>query len=99
MTDRPKRQHGGARAGAGRKPNEPLLLPALPATSDPLIFLLALMNDGAADARTRLSAAVACLPFVHSRKGEAGAKSEAESAAKKASSGKYAASRAPVRLV
>ena len=99
MTDRPKRQHGGARVGAGRPKSEPLLLQSLPATPDPLVFLLALMNDAAADARTRLSAAVACLPYTHARMGEAGVKSEAESAAKKASRGKFAASRAPVRLV
>jgi len=41
----------------------------------------------------------AALPYMHARKGEAGAKSEVESAAKKAAGGKYAASRAPVRLV
>jgi len=95
----PKRQHGGARAGAGRPTNTPQLLPDMPKTDSPLEWLLALMGNADADVRLRVTAATAALPYMHARKGEAGVKSEAESAAKQASRGKYAASRAPVRLV
>ena len=79
--------------------NTPQLLQSLPATDSPLRWLLALMNDGAADARTRLSAAVACLPYMHARKADAVAKAEAQQAARKAGAGKYGAGRPPVRLV
>jgi phage terminase small subunit len=96
---KPTTKRGGARPGAGRPPNEPVLLPNLPATNDPLVFLLALMNDDAADSRTRLSAAVACLPYCHARISEAGIKDQAQTAAKKAGAGKFAPSRGPVRLV
>ena len=95
----PIKKRGGARPGAGRPKNEPLLLPDLPITNDPLTFLLALMNDAAADSRTRLSAATACLPYCHARIGEGGIKDQAQAAAKKAGAGKFAPSRSPVRLV
>lgn len=98
MTNQPKR-HGGARPGAGRPKSTPQLLPDMPATPDPLVFLLALVNEPAADVRLRVSAAVACLPYVHARMGESGIKDKADTAAKKAGSGKFAASRPPVRLV
>ena len=98
MTNPPKRR-GGARLGAGRPKSEPLLLPNLPATGDPLAFLLALMNDADADSRTRLNAAVACLPYCYARMGERGIKDQKQDAAKKAVAGKFAPSRGPVRLV
>ena len=95
---KPISKRGGARPGAGRPPNQPVLLPNMPATNDPLLFLLALMNDAAADSRTRLSAAVACLPFIHPKKGD-NLKDVKQEAAKKAGAGRFGASKPPVRLV
>ena len=97
MIDQPKR-HGGARAGAGRPKKEATLLPGLPVTNDPLTFLLALMNDGRADTRTRLAAAVAASPYCHTKKAE-GVKNQRQDAAKKAATGKFGASSPPMRLV
>ena len=96
MTDRPK-QHGGARQGAGRPIREPELI-TLPYCADPLVFLLALVNEQAADMRLRVAAAAAALPYVHSKKVE-GVKDEKQTAAKKASAGKFGPSSPPVRLV
>ena len=96
---KPTTKRGGARLGAGRPPNAPVLLPNLPTTDNPLAFLLAMMNDPEADSRTRLSAAQACLPYCHARIGEGGIKEQAQTAAKKAGAGKFAPSLSPVRLV
>ena len=98
MTDQPKRR-GGVRPGTGRPKSGPVLLPDLPATNDPLVFLLALVNEPTADMRLRLNAAVAAMPYVHARMGDAGKKDGKQDAAKKASAGKFAPSHAPVRLV
>ena len=98
MTDQPKRR-GGARRGAGRPKSEPVLLPKLPASNDPLVFLLALVNEPAADMRLRLDAAVALMPYVHAKTGEAGKKDEKLEAAKEVASGKCASMKPPVRLV
>lgn len=91
-------KRGGARPGAGRPPNQPVLLPNLPATNDPLVFLLALMNDDAADSRTRLSAAVACLPFIHAKKGD-NLKEVKQDAAKKAGAGRFGTSKPPKLVI
>ena len=98
MTDQPKRR-GGVRPGAGRPKSGPVLLHDLPATDDPLVFLLALVNEPTADMRLRLNAAVALMPYVHPKDGENGKMDEKRKAAKKASAGKFAPSHAPVRLV
>ena len=98
MNNQPKRR-GGVRPGAGRPKSGPVLLPDLPATNDPLAFLLALVNEPTADMRLRLNAAVAAMPYVHAKAVEAGVKDRKQDAAKKASAGKFAPSHAPVRLV
>lgn len=61
---------------------------------DPEKFLRAVMNDSESDARVRVDAAKALMPFIHARKAPAGAKD----VAKPAASGKYAP-RAPLKLV
>ena len=99
MANQPKRQHGGARAGAGRPKNTPQLLQTLPSTNDPKAFLLALMNDLEADIKLRADAAKTLLPFMHQRQADVGIKDEKLEAAKKAGAGKYGAGRPPVRLV
>jgi hypothetical protein len=97
--DNPIEKRGGVRPGAGRPKSVPLLLPDLPATNNPLAFLLALVNEPAADIRLRLTAAVAAMPYVHAKMGDAGKKDEKRAAAKKASVGKFGSSRGPVRLL
>ena len=95
----PIEKRGGARPGAGRKPRTPEILSAMPATGDPLEFLQHVMGNPAIDARLRIGAAVALMPYVHPKAGETGKKDEKREAAKKASAGKFAPSHAPVRLV
>lgn len=53
---------GGARPGAGRKPRPPLLV-QLPATGDPLQWLLAAMNCPALPLRLRTDVAAFLLPY------------------------------------
>lgn len=74
MTTKPKGAHGGARPGAGRKPN-PRPHTALPsAISDPLEFLLAVMRDDSQTPARRERAARALLPYVHAKVGDGGGK-------------------------
>jgi phage terminase small subunit len=86
-------RHGGARPGAGR-PKGSLNLAtreaneaaaALPVCDDPLQWLQTLMADSRQDARLRVDAAKALLPFMHAKAGEGGKKDEANKAAKRAS--------------
>ena len=65
--------------------------------SDPKDFLLAVMNDFESEAKLRVDAAKALMPFVHSRKGEGGKKDAAKEAAEKAA-GKFSR-QAPPKLV
>lgn len=88
---------GGARPGAGRKPAKPTFLD-IDATDDPLIFLSRVMQNDDADMRLRLAAAIAMMPFTHS-KAELGKKDQAQVAAKKAGAGRFGATSPPVRLV
>ena len=66
--------------------------------SDPRAFLLAAMNDAALDAKLRIDAAKALMPFTHTKLGEGGKKDQKQDAAKKAGAGKYG-SAAPPALV
>lgn len=88
---------GGARPGAGRKKNEPQLL-TLPATQKPLDFLINVMNSDA-DLKIRLAAATAAMPYTHAKMADSGVKDLAQAAAKKASTGRFAAAPAPLRAV
>lgn len=80
-----KNRSGGAREGAGRPPKK---LGAL-GEKDPKKFLLQVMNDPDADARSRLEAAKALLPYLHVKKGDGGKKEEQQAAADKAKRGRY----------
>ncbi len=95
MTD-PINRRGGARPGAGRPPSKPAKLD-IPATKDPLVFLLAVMNDPTSDARLRIVAATAALPYVHERAGtvQGGKKDRRAEAAQEAGQGKFAPSKPP----
>ena len=75
------------------------MLTAMPATSDPLEFLQQVMSNPANDARLRIGAPVALMPYVHAKVGERDKKDEQQEAAKKAGAGRYASSQPPVRLV
>lgn len=88
---------GGARPGAGRKPTPPTFLDIAP-TNDPLEFLRQVMQNDAADMKLRLAAAIAMMPFTHS-KAELGKKDQAKVAAKKVGGGRFGPSSPPVRLV
>ena len=89
---------GGARVGAGRKPNPPVILDVA-ATNDPLRFLRLVMDNNDADIRLRIAAAVALMPYVHPKRSDTGKKDEAQEAVKRAGAGKFGASAPPVRLV
>ncbi|WP_277592972.1 terminase small subunit [Pseudomonas chlororaphis] len=66
---------------------------------DPKDFLLAVVNDLKMDAKLRVDAAKALMPFVHPRKGESGKKEQAKEKAADAASGKFGARRGPLRAV
>ena len=88
---------GGARPGAGRPKSAPVLIDIAP-TNDPLQFLQLVMNDDAIDLKLRAAAAIALMPYQYAKKNE-GKKDEKQTAAKKASKGKYASVLPPMRLV
>lgn len=62
--------------------------------SDPRAFLLAAMNDAALEAKLRIDAAKALMPFTHKKLGEGGKKDQANDAAKGAA-GRFGAARPP----
>ncbi|TCZ61270.1 hypothetical protein [Roseicella aquatilis] len=81
---------GGYRPGAGRPKGSPTIrVPELAAEgeADPLAYLLAVMNDPAADPARRDRAAIAALPYVHARADAGGKKAAALAAASDAESG------------
>lgn len=82
---------GGKRPGAGRKAEKL----STPMNEDPRAFLLAVMNDPNASAKTRLDAARSLMPYEHARKGESGKKESRRDAAEEAARGRYGAQRAP----
>ena len=62
----------------------------------PLEYMLNVMNDEGADKNRRDRMAIACAPFIHSRKGEGlGKKDEASERAKTAGAGRFSASAPP----
>lgn len=97
MAGQPGRS-GGARPGAGRPPKDKDILEIAATYDDPLKFLKAVMNDSATEAKMRVDAAKAMLPYVHQKLGEGGKKDAAADAAKKAGSGKFSPS-APPKLI
>lgn len=63
--------------------------------TDPKAFLIAAMNDPEAEAKLRVDAAKALMPFMHQRKGETGKKEDKQTAAEEAAAGMYGTSRPP----
>jgi len=91
-----KGRSGGARPGAGRPKKEPTLIDLGAVYDDPEKFLRAVMNDTQTDAKLRVDAAKALMPFVHPKKGESsGKKKQGEDAAKAAASGKFGVRQGP----
>jgi phage terminase small subunit len=94
---------GGARPGAGRPrkavpPPTEASVPPPAGTTDPLAYLLQVMNDPAQDPRLRVRAAVAAAQYTHTKRGDGGKKEEQGEKAEKANTGKFAAAASP-RLV
>ncbi len=86
MAGKPGRS-GGARPGAGRKPNPPTILQLAATHSDPKTFLAAVMNDAGTDVKLRVDAAKALMPYLHRKVGEVGKKEELGQLAKTADAG------------
>ena len=99
-----KGKSGGARAGAGRKPKQPVMIPpetaqvvlGEPLDPRPTLELVALGHIEVTPAQ--LKALTALLPYVHSKKGEGGKKDQRAADAKKANVGRFTPA-APPRLV
>lgn len=84
---------GGARTGAGRPKKIHSQLDGK--TRSPLDYLLALMNDPLADPLRRDKAAIAAAAYMHAKAGEGGKKSEAQAAAARAATGRFAPGQPP----
>lgn len=98
MAGQPGRS-GGARPGAGRPKKEPAVLVLSATYDDPEKFLRAVMNDSGTEAKLRVDAAKALMPFIHAKKGESsGKKEDAAGRSKAAAAGKFGVRQGP-RLV
>lgn len=90
----PRPNSGGARPGAGRPKKEPAILVLAATYDDPEKFLRAVMNDSGTEAKLRIDAAKALMPYVHPKKGEGGKKEKQQDEAKKVAS-RFAAAAPP----
>lgn len=92
-----KGRSGGARPGAGRKPAPPVLLEA--SEPDPIAFLEGIVSDPSIDAKLRVDAAKALLPYKHAKIGEQGKKAARQEAAESVTKGgRFAATPPPTQL-
>lgn len=71
----------------------------LPRTDDPLVWLLALMNEPKAKIFDRRNAAQKAVDYFHGKKGESGKKDEKADAAKRATVGRFASAPPPLKAV
>lgn len=94
----PRKNAGGARPGAGRKPKEKAPPPLI--EGDDTLKLLQDIAFGRVPDATNIQvrAAIAAVQYTHTKKGEGGKRDEVAEAAKKAAAGKYGARSGP-RLV
>lgn len=89
----PRPNSGGTRPGSGRPKNpapkvgESVDLHDALMHRDPKAFLLAVMNDPGSDAKLRVDAAKALMPYMHQKLGEGGKKEQAVERAKGADAG------------
>jgi phage terminase small subunit len=87
-----------ATATAKRPPGRPVdpktIIDAAP-TQDPRAFLESVMNGPENDARLRIDAAKALMPYHHKRLGETGKKEQAKEDSAKVAAGRFKAGTAP----
>ena len=91
MAKKKKVGPGGRRVGAGRPAN----VLDVAQHADPEEFLLAVMNSRQANARVRIDAARALMPYRHAKKGELGKKDQRQAAATEAGKGRFRTSEPP----
>jgi phage terminase small subunit len=90
----PRKNSGGARAGAGRKPKPKA--ETVPLADMDMLTLLQEVALGRIEASAgQIRAAIAAVQYTHIKKGDGGVKDAKGDAAKKAGSGKFAASAPP----
>lgn len=92
---------GGARSGAGRKPKEkPDNTPVTQPEGTDMLTLLQNVALGITEATPlQVRAAIAAVQYTHTKRADGGKKDEKAENAKKASSGKFAPSAPPLKLV
>lgn len=88
---RKTKDEAARRAAAGLAVPEP--------KSDPLEFLLGVMNDVDQDPRLRVRAAVAAAQYIHTKTHDGGKKAAVDEKAKTVAGGKFRAAAAPLKLV
>lgn len=95
-----KGRSGGARPGAGRKPN-PVVAPVpIPQGDRDMLELLQDVALGKTEATAlQVRAAIAAVQYTHTKRADGGKKEERQGAAKEASSGGRFAPSAPPKLV
>lgn len=93
-----KGKSGGARPGAGRKPKPQPEVQKLSASLDMLSMLQQVALGQVQATPLQVRAAIAAVQYTHTKKLDGGKKDEAADKAKKASTGKFAAS-APPKLI
>lgn len=99
------RKKGSKAKGGPAKPKKPgipadIQAEAEAAEMEPLDYMKKVMRDENADPERRDRMAVAAAPYCHSRKGEgAGKKDEQGARARAAGAGKFAAGKAPLKVV
>jgi phage terminase small subunit len=94
----PRKNAGGARPGAGRKPKPLEITVGDCGDATPLEFLESVMRNPSADDQLRVKAAIAAAQYRHPKVGDAGKKDAKKDAAKDASTGRFGPA-APPRLV
>lgn len=96
MNDEAGNRNGGAREGAGRKPDPVCLVDSTELqTDDPTAFLRALMRDPKVDIKLRQDSAKRLLAFEKQRGKDGGKKGARAEAAEDAATGKFAPMAAP----
>lgn len=95
----PAEASAGAAQSVEEKPDPSFDLSKALRFSDPKDFLLATMNDFEAEAKLRVDAAKALMPFIHPRKGESGKKEVAKDKAAGAAQGKFGVRKGPLSVV
>lgn len=84
-----KTKESDANPAAGRDTISPQVAASLDFYDDPADFLRHSMNDRSLDAKTRIQAAVALLPYEHKKLGESGKKEDQGVAAQDAVKGRF----------